>query len=220
LECTINLLEGGTIKVWPDLISESVAESISNEAINSNLFRQYPIQGGWEPRVHYLLHDETTSDFSDGIAQPGYKYSGIAMKAQPLGHVEALQQIVPQLAELCDVDSFNIGADIVLYRAGQDRIAKHSNSAQGEDRIMSLVVHSLPETRQIMLSQRSQSQEQYMWFFLWEPEELTAWTAYYKNITVTLCRLLKKQIPRDIKKWWWFCDTDRKCLSAKSMASK
>jgi hypothetical protein len=107
---------GSTIRIWPRLITEQTASDVADEALASKLFRRYPIQAGFEPRIHYLLHDDATDDFDDA-SQPGYKYSGIAMKSRPLGRFPGAATGGAGLADLCGVDSFNIGVDVVLYRA-------------------------------------------------------------------------------------------------------
>jgi SAD/SRA domain/2OG-Fe(II) oxygenase superfamily len=140
----VNAELGGTIAVWPELISEATAESIASEAFTSNRFRRYKVNGGFEPRVHYLLHDEATDDF-DGADQPGYRYSGVNMKSR------RLQSFSTSLAKLCGVPSFNIGVDVVLYRAGKDKIGKHADDTQGEDRVMSVVVKSPNTPRHIVI---------------------------------------------------------------------
>jgi 2OG-Fe(II) oxygenase superfamily/SAD/SRA domain len=140
---------GGKIDVWPQLLSEDTAEAISSEAYASNQFRRYKVQGGFEPRVHYLLHDEATDDF-DGADQPGYRYSGVNMKSRRLQNFPALHQLSKTLAKLCGVPSFNIGVDVVLYRAGKDKIGKHADDTQGEDRVLSVVVKSPNTPRHIV----------------------------------------------------------------------
>lgn len=141
---------GGKIDVWPQLIGEATAESISAEAFASNQFRRYKVNNGFEPRLHYLLHDEATDDF-EGADQPGYRYSGVNMKSRPLQSFPALHRLSVSLATLCGVPSFNIGVDVVLYRAGKDKIGKHADDTQGEDRVMSVVVKSPNTPRHIVI---------------------------------------------------------------------
>lgn len=56
---------GGILRVHLNILSKSMKNNITNEIINnSNYFRQYRVQTVPEPRVHYLLHEDATDDFT------------------------------------------------------------------------------------------------------------------------------------------------------------
>lgn len=56
---------GGTLGIHLNILSESIKTKITNEIMkNKNLFRQYRVQNNPEPRLHYLLHEEATEDFT------------------------------------------------------------------------------------------------------------------------------------------------------------
>ena len=51
------------VRVFPNLVDTYVQKELSEEIVNSNMFREYPIQGSSEPRLHFLLHDQATENF-------------------------------------------------------------------------------------------------------------------------------------------------------------
>lgn len=113
---TFQLPCGGSFTVHLNLLTLEEQEELIHELVdeNAHLFRQYRIQGGWEPRVHFLLHSEATdADFETSV-QPGYKYGAITMKAKPLSLLPKLEQLSIQLLEIANVDSWNIGVNPVV----------------------------------------------------------------------------------------------------------
>ena len=148
--CELTLRRGGTIWVHLGLIRQEDASDIAREAKESGLFRRYKIQGGYEPRVHYLLHDKATNDFQSS-PQPGYRYGSLTMKARPLRNSPSLQRLSRKLAHLAKVAYFNIGVDVVLYRAEFDSIGKHADNKQGEDCVFSVIVQSPNPPRRIVI---------------------------------------------------------------------
>jgi hypothetical protein len=98
------------------------------------LFREYPIQGGREPRANLLFHEKAT----DGeTVQPGYKYRSTRMKAISYKGFPSLERVSKHTAEVCSVPYWNIGINAVYYRDGNDSIGYHSDNDQGENKILS-----------------------------------------------------------------------------------
>lgn len=130
-------------------------------------FRQYQIQAGDEPRVHFLAHADATPNFME--RQPSYKYAGIYMKSKPLKQFPLLNKLCNDLAPRCGVKKWKIGANPVLYRNGNDSMGNHAgkrlccvwkfclhvaltsspttDNDQEESKIMAVVVSS-PDERQ------------------------------------------------------------------------
>ena len=94
------LERGGELHIYLDLLSPKEQQEVTEELKNNvTLFREYPIQGGKEPRAHFLLHEEAPDgDIDDhSIKSPGYKYGNITMKARPFSHLIHLQQVSNKL---------------------------------------------------------------------------------------------------------------------------
>ena len=104
-----------------------------------------------EPRVHVLL-----SALDDG---GGYRYHGIAMRAQPLcdepdvaalaaacarrvGLAPARNNGVDAGGALAAARAWSIGADLIVYRDGADSCGWHADDTQGETLVLAVVVES------------------------------------------------------------------------------
>lgn len=55
----------GTFRVHTDILSRTQQERIAKDLSESPYYRQYMIQGGPEPRVHFSLHEDATDDFNE-----------------------------------------------------------------------------------------------------------------------------------------------------------
>lgn len=166
------LHRGGMLKVMPNCIPEERADLVCNEVIKSGMFRQYQVQSTNEPRVHFLLHDNATTDFEQD--QPGYRYGTVVMKSQQLAKLPLAQSLSHYMAQICHVHHWTIGVDVVLYRGGIDYIGeyvtdphhfpqitthvhpllvgKHADNSQGETNIFSLLISSTKEARKVVIS--------------------------------------------------------------------
>jgi len=144
---------GGTFNVYPDLLSTKQQEDLTEELIvkNAHNFRQYRIQGGPEPRAHWLLHEKATFDDFDSSTQPGYKYGTITMKAKPLCMLPLLENLAKEMQNVCHVDSWNVGVNPVFYRDARDHIGLHADNDQGEDKIMTVLVKSPDTPRRVVI---------------------------------------------------------------------
>jgi alkylated DNA repair dioxygenase AlkB len=152
----IHLRRGGTIKIYPNLISHAETSLVKRELFQSGLFRQYKIQTSDEPRAHFLLHEDATDDYdyendngndedfeTRRAEQPGYRYANsIMMKARPLSRLPRLERLAQELARHCQVPKWTIGVNPVLYRDGQDKMGDHADNDQGEQVILALLVDS------------------------------------------------------------------------------
>ena len=113
------------------------------------MFRQYRIQGGPEPRAHFLLHEQASME--EDIKQPGYKYSTITMKAKPLGLLPKLQSFATDMQSTCHVPQWNIGVNPVYYRDGQDHMGFHADNDQDEDLILTVLIRSPDRPRRVLI---------------------------------------------------------------------
>ena len=140
---------GGRIRVFPGLVSTDKQGTLVAELLeNSYLFRQYQIQGGKEPRVHYLLHKDATDDETED--QPGYKYGTITMKAVPLEWLPEIHMFAEDMEKLCDC-SWNVGVNPVYYRGERDHMGLHADNDQGETKILTVLVQSPAVPRRILI---------------------------------------------------------------------
>lgn len=143
---------GGTFTIYPNLLSLERQEDVTNELMDhSNLFRQYRIQGGPEPRAHFLLHSQATNEDFDSSLQPGYKYGTISMKARPLSLLPRVEQLADELLETCGVEDWNVGINPVFYRDARDYIGLHADNDQGEDCILTVLVKSPTTPRGVII---------------------------------------------------------------------
>ena len=118
---------------------------------NAHNFRQYSIQGGPEPRAHWLLHEQASNQDFETSIQPGYKYGTITMKAKPLSMLPRLHKLAKDMATLCNVDTWNVGVNPVYYRDSRDYIGLHADNDQGEDKIMTILVKSPTPPRRVVI---------------------------------------------------------------------
>jgi alkylated DNA repair dioxygenase AlkB len=147
----IPLRRGGTIKIYPNLVSADKTSRLKTELLKSGLFRQYKIQGvNDEPRVHFLLHEDATHDFH--AEQPGYRYANITVKSRPLSRLPHLECLAQEMAKRCQLPKWTVGINPVLYRDAQDKMGDHADNDQGEDVILALLVDcSTTNTRRVRM---------------------------------------------------------------------
>jgi alkylated DNA repair dioxygenase AlkB len=132
----IALHHGGNIKVYSNLINPLNQIKVEEELIEDpKLFREYPIQGGREPRANLFFHEKATDD--EIQLQPGYQYRSTRMKAISYNGFPELERVAKQTAEHCSVPYWNIGVNAVCYRDGNDSMGYHTDNDQGEDTILS-----------------------------------------------------------------------------------
>ncbi|CAJ1931798.1 unnamed protein product [Cylindrotheca closterium] len=144
------LRRGGTLKVYPNLLSEDELKSLLEEILSSGFFRQYKVQGQDEPRLHYLLNDKATCD--EFALQPGYRYARVTTKARPLSQSPLLASLSKKLAAASGIDRWNIGVSPVLYRDSKDGMGGHADNDQGETLILCLVLASPDEARPVVIT--------------------------------------------------------------------
>lgn len=133
--CDIKLHLGGKIKVYSSMINQFDQIAVEKELLeHPELFREYPIQGGREPRANLFFHEKAT----DGeTVQPGYKYRSTRMKAISYKGFPSLEGVSKKTAKHCSVPYWNIGVNAVCYRDGNDSIGYHADNDQGEVNILS-----------------------------------------------------------------------------------
>ena len=139
----INLRRGdGCLKIYPNIIQNRHCEIVKEELLQSDLFRRYKLQGNFEPRLHFLLHENATKVFSH--TQPGYHYSTVKMKARPLSVLPKVQKLSKYVANICKIknNEWTIGVNPIIYRSGNDRMGDHADDDQGEKVILALVVNT------------------------------------------------------------------------------
>jgi 2OG-Fe(II) oxygenase superfamily/SAD/SRA domain len=156
---------GGCLKIALDILSPESQAMINDQIMgHSEWFREYPIQGVTEPRVHFILHKNATEDFASQ-QQPGYKYRLAAMKSRPLSKMPAIEELADRLEQVVvqsigrnttivdnnNVETtsttkkvnhnafWNLGVDVVMYRNGHDSIGQHKDQAQGESVIFTVL---------------------------------------------------------------------------------
>ncbi|VEU40669.1 unnamed protein product [Pseudo-nitzschia multistriata] len=127
----ISLSRGGTVHVFPNLLGAQSVGAVKTELLKCGFWRKYSIQGGDEPRLHFLAHENATDNFENG-AQPGYRYTNITMKARPLSALPNLQRMSKQLAKMRNIPSekWTIGVHPVLYRDNRDSMGDHADDDQ------------------------------------------------------------------------------------------
>jgi alkylated DNA repair dioxygenase AlkB len=165
--------DGGQLVIHPNFLTETWQKQISNEIIASNWFRQYQVQNNNEPRIHFLLHENGAIDNLDfkEKAQPGYKYGSVYMKARAFdASVFYTRQLSIRAQKLCQTCCtgmsastgifWNIGADCIIYRDGNDQINYHADNDQGEQIIFTVLVSSPTGcTRKIRIRNKDLSEE-------------------------------------------------------------
>ena len=159
-----NLPSGGVLRVFPGLLDEVMRENVCREMNSVVKYRQYTVNGGDEPRIHSLYHKDAictgsscaTDDLHDSSckATPGYKYAGIRMKSRPLSELPEISQLAEGLKSVSEVEEWNVGVNTLIYRDGNDRIGKHSDDDQGEEKIMTVIISSPPEPRRVLIEEK------------------------------------------------------------------
>ena len=154
----IPLRRGGRLRVFPNFVADGRRGRVSQSMDQCTLYRQYWRQGyeqSLEARVQVLLSSKTstTHNGSSKDGAPGYLYDGVTMMAQPLEQVPEVERLGRDLAELYRLPGkeWNIGANLVCYRTGEDHMAWNSNCEQGEVLILCIITESQNCTRPILI---------------------------------------------------------------------
>jgi len=144
--------------VFPNFVADGRRGRVSQSMDQCTLYRQYWRQGheqSLEARVQVLLSSKTntTHNGSSKDGAPGYLYDGVTMMAQPLEQVPEVERLGRDLAELYRLPGkeWNIGANLVCYRTGEDHMAWNSNCEQGEVLILCIIAESQNCTRPILI---------------------------------------------------------------------
>jgi len=124
---THHLRRGGTVSVYPKFIGGDECQSLKEELGGTNDFeyRQYPVQNGFEQRVHVLVScvDKPSSESTSSDEAIMYKYHTTTMKAHyHVSELKALDTFSQRAAAETGVDQWEIGCDVLLYRNGNDKI--------------------------------------------------------------------------------------------------
>ena len=154
----IPLRRGGRLRVFPNFVADGRRSSVTHSMDRCTLYRQYFKQGNEstaEARMQVLLSSKTNRlhNGSSKKGRPGYQYDGITMMAQPLSQVPEVERLGRDLAELYRLPEkeWNIGANLVCYRHGDDHMAWNSNCDQGEVLILCIIAESQNCTRPILI---------------------------------------------------------------------
>jgi len=154
----IPLRRGGRLRVFPNFVADGRRTKVSGSMDKCTLYRQYCKQNHEatkEARMQVLLSSKVNQVHNNSTkrGRPGYQYDGITMMAQPMSQVPQVEQLARDLAELYRLPEkeWNIGANLVCYRTGEDNMIWHSNCDQGEVLILCIVVESRNCTRPILI---------------------------------------------------------------------
>jgi len=158
----IPLRRGGRLRVFPNFVADSRRGRVSHSMDQCTLYRQYwgqENESSVEARVQVLLSSKTklahnsSSSSNSKHGKPGYVYDGVTMMAQPLAQVPEVESLGRDLAELYRLPGkeWNIGANLVCYRNGDDHMAWNSNCEQGEVLILCIIAESKNCTRPILI---------------------------------------------------------------------
>ena len=123
---SFKLPKGGRLTLYPRMVQGEEALQLTNDIVQKpDLFHQYKVQGfNKERRVQAQFHDDATPEFDR--RQPGYRYNGsTTLKARPLTSIPSLKQLADRCQTMCNVPKWNIGATIVFYRNGRDKLGQH-----------------------------------------------------------------------------------------------
>lgn len=146
----ISLKYGGVLKIRPNLIDirrrTELKKSLSKDPTR---FSEYKIQGGLEPRANMQIHKHATMDRD--APQPGYAYRYAHMMGWPMSLFEGAEEFADDMAKVCGIDHWNIGASIVYYRDGNDSMGYHADDDQGEEIICSCLLATPPASRIIKI---------------------------------------------------------------------
>jgi hypothetical protein len=147
---TCDLNRGGTIKMDLDRAGPKICLALRDEVEGCKHLKVYNGRGCHnEPRIHALA--------SNGGG--GYRYNTTKMKAFPLAEVPRVQQMAHVLAQENQIDDWNIGVDLLIYRSGDDSIGWHEDDTQDESIILCLVVHAGNQTRTLCIQPNSAPRE-------------------------------------------------------------
>jgi len=125
----VPLSKDGELWLYPDMISQEMASTVTKDLLACpSLFRSYRVQGILnEPRLQAHFHERATVDYN--LVQPGYRYGATTLKARPLSMIPSLESLARRAIEISGVvDSWQIGATVVLYRNGNDHLGQHSGT--------------------------------------------------------------------------------------------
>ena len=154
----IPLRRGGRLRVFPNFVADGRRRRVSESMDKSTLHRQYWKEGDKsciESRTQVLLSSKVNRmhNGQSKKGRPGYQYDGVTMMAQPLSLVPHVERLGRDLAELYRLPDFewNIGANLVCYRTGNDHMAWNSNCDQNEVLILCIVADSQNCTRPILI---------------------------------------------------------------------
>jgi len=104
-----------------------------------------------EPRVHALASNNGGS----------YRYNNTQMKSFALSEVPNVKELARRLAGEHQIDDWNIGVDLLVYRSRDDSIGWHGDDTQDESIILCLVVHGGEQTRTLCIQPNSTPSEGY-----------------------------------------------------------
>ncbi len=145
-EIKIQLQYGGDLAFYPDILNETEREEISTFMDECNLYRQYRTNSFKESRKHVLLssHAKDSNEIGDNFAGPGYGYHSVTMKAIPLSKAPLIEKLAANLGTKWNIpnNDWNIGVELVIYKAINGKIGWHADDTQGEKLIATLVVYS------------------------------------------------------------------------------
>ena len=147
------LVRGGTICFFPQFLQQTECEKLRMELLNEdvNIFRQYTIQNGNEPRLHVLVSCDEQADMNIPESLVSYNYHGVKMVANAhISQFPELQQASRRSKTICKNNknistkkvTWNQGADIIFYRNGNDKIGYHADDTQDEEVIFCAVVEA------------------------------------------------------------------------------
>lgn len=154
----IPLRRGGRLRVFPNFVADGRRSKVSHSMDKCTLYRQYSKLGDEnnpESRVQVLLSSKTNRmhNGQSKRGRPGYNYDGVTLMAQPLSLVPQVERLGRDLAELYRLpgNEWNIGANLVNYRTGNDHMAWNSNCEQHEVLILCIIADSQNCTRPILI---------------------------------------------------------------------
>jgi hypothetical protein len=154
----IPLRRGGRLRVFPNFVADGRRDRVARSMDKCTLYRQYwkhGVENTLESRIQVLLSSKTNRvhNGSSKRGRPGYLYDGVTMMAQPMSRVPEVESLGHDLAELYRLPGkeWNIGANLVCYRTGEDHMAWNSNCEQGEVLILCIVAESKNCTRPILI---------------------------------------------------------------------
>ena len=150
---TIHLRRSGILTVYRDIISDFCKQQIKEEIMNSHEYRQYKISKFDEPRIHMLLASKIQERANQDRAKLGYQYHGVSLKARDIGTYPSIATLADTLAAEFHLRRrvWNAGVDVIVYRAGHDRIGWHADNTQDEKIILPIVISSPEKTRKVKI---------------------------------------------------------------------